>query len=69
MKRDEHGNIILTPDEASDFACFIDHTLDREWDRHTDTYLCGDTTLEEGRRRMNPEMYEYHAKLTELLLD
>ena len=68
MKIDENGNIILTPEEAGDIADFIDHTLDRQWDHHTDHYICEGVSWEAGKRRMNPEMYDFRENLQNLLL-
>ncbi len=68
MKRDENGNFIFTEEEASDIADFIDNTLDREWDHHTDRYICSDK-LEDGKRRMNPHMYEFREKMLKLFYD
>lgn len=68
MKIDEHGNITLTPEEAGNIADFIDNTLDRHWDHHTDHYICEGVSWEDGKRRMNPEMYDFREKMIELSL-
>lgn len=56
MRRISDTEIALTQEELDNIRWFIDNSLDREWDRYTDTYICSDS-WEDGKRRMNPEMY------------
>lgn len=56
MRRISDTEIALTQEELDNIRWFIDNSLDREWDRYTDTYICSDPS-EDGKRRMNPEMY------------
>lgn len=63
MKIDENGNLILTPEEVGDIVDFIDHTLDRQWDHYTDRYICEGVSWEDGKRRMNPEMYDFRERM------
>ena len=62
MEKLPNGNIVLTPDEAQDIVDFIDQALDTDWDRYTDIYICNDS-WEDGKRRMNPEMYKFKEQL------
>lgn len=57
MRRISDTEIALTQEELDNLRWFIDNSLDREWDRYTDTYICSDP-WEAGKRRMNPEMYD-----------
>ena len=57
MMRNSEGMIELTDSEAQDIADFIRRSLDRAWDRHTDTFICTES-WEDGMRRMDPEMYD-----------
>ena len=56
MRRISDTEIALTQEELDNIRWFIDNSLDREWDRYTDTYICSDS-WEDGKRHMNPEMY------------
>lgn len=62
MKRINDEEISLTQDEIDDIHQFIRDTLYREWDHYTNNFICSDP-LEEGMKRMNPEMYELAEKL------
>ena len=62
MKRISDDEISLSQDEINDIYELIRDTLYREWDHYTDHFICSDP-LEEGMRRMNPEMYEFANKL------
>ena len=62
MEKLPNGNIVLTPEEAQDIVDFIDLELDTAWDRYTDTYICNDS-WEDGKRRMDPKMYEFKEQL------
>lgn len=66
MKRLEDGTISLTQDEIDNIRTFIDSALDRDWDHHTDHYICENTTWEQGKRRMDPEMYDMAEQLGSL---
>ena len=57
MRRISDTEIALTQEELDNIRWFIDNSLDREWDRYTDTYICSDP-WEDGKRRMDPEMYD-----------
>lgn len=42
---------------------FIDRALSRQWDHHTDMYLCPDVSWENGKRSMDPDMYDLAEEL------
>lgn len=63
MKRIDDNTIALSQDELTDLRHFIDSMLDREWDIYTDTFICKDS-WEEGKRRMNPKMYDMAQEMT-----
>ena len=65
MERLDDDRVIITQEELWKIADFIDSSLDMEWDRYTDNYICSDT-LEDGKRRMNPDMYDLHEKLMQI---
>jgi hypothetical protein len=50
--------INLTIEEAQSIQDFIFSSLYRDWDNYTNNYICPGTTVSEGMRRMDPEMYE-----------
>ena len=58
MKRIDEDTIAITQGELDDIREFIRSSLDRQWDRHTDTHICTDS-WENGMRRMDPEMYDF----------
>jgi len=62
MKRIDENRIELSQEELNNIQYFIELTLDREWDRHTNTYICT-CSNQEGMRRMNPEMYDFAAQI------
>lgn len=62
MHRIDDNTIALTQEELDNIRSFIDNSLDREWDRYTDTFICTDK-WEDGKRRMNPEMYDMAEKM------
>lgn len=62
MVKMENGEVVLTAEEARDLAYFIDRTLDSDWDYHTSHFICSEPQ-EEGKRRMNPEMYDFGKQL------
>ena len=62
MEKLPNGNIVLTPDEAQDIVDFIDQSLDTDWDRYTDNFICKDS-WEDGKRQMNPKMYKFKEQL------
>lgn len=57
MKRLDDNTIALTQEELNNIREFIDRSLDREWDHHTNIFICSDS-WEDGKRKMNPEMYD-----------
>ena len=60
--------VALTEDEVRDIVNFIDIALDREWDQYTNQFIVGkDVSCEQGKRRMNPEMYDLMNVLQERL--
>lgn len=63
MRKLETGEIAFSEKEAEAIRWFIDNALDREWDRYTDHVIVEKTTWEEGKRRMNPEMYDLAEKI------
>jgi hypothetical protein len=65
MKRLNENEIIISQEEANDIYFFIRSSLDRQWDRHTDHYICNDS-WEDGMRRMDPEMYDFAEQLNSL---
>ena len=58
MERIDDDTIALTQNELDQIRDFIRMSLDRDWDRHTDHYICTDS-WEDGMRRMDPEMYDF----------
>lgn len=65
MKRLPNGNIEITDVEAANIFNFITNQLDSDWDRHTDKFICTES-WEEGRRRMDPDMYDFAKELQAL---
>ena len=61
--------INLTKEELQDIASFIDRSLDNDWDRYTDIYIVTGTTWEDGKKRMNPEMYALMQKINDAIYD
>ena len=57
MKK-QGNDYILTEEEINEYRDFISSTLYSEWDSYTSNYICRGVSSEEGKRRMNPEMYE-----------
>lgn len=68
MERLDDGRIALTEDEAQTIVDFIDRALDTDWDRYTDTFICQDK-WEDGKRRINPEMYAFMEQLQAVAVD
>lgn len=62
MQRLPDGRIVITDEEATRIAEYINSSLDREWDQYTNQYICTDK-WEDGKRRMNPEMYDLSQQL------
>lgn len=62
MKRISKNKIEITQEELSSIQAFIELALDRDWDRHTNTYICT-CSWEEGKRKMDPEMYDLAAQM------
>lgn len=62
MQRINPTCIAITNEEAQDIAHFIRTALERDWDHHTNMFICRDAH-EDGVKRMNPEMYELMQKL------
>lgn len=62
MKRIDDDTIALTQAELDDIQAFIYRALDREWDDHTNRFICSDA-WHDGMRRMNPEMYNLYEKM------
>ena len=54
--------IQITTEEAQNIYDFIRSTLYNDWDRYTDVYICRDS-LEDGMRRMCPELYDFANEL------
>lgn len=57
MNRIDENRIEITQEELDNIRFFIDQALDRDWDRHTDNFICSES-WEDGKRRMNREMYD-----------
>lgn len=66
MERINDDTITLTSAEADMIAAFIFESLYRDWDRHTDHYICINVTLDDGMKRMDPQMYEFMQRLRAL---
>lgn len=62
MQRIDDNTIALTNEELENIREFIDRSLDSSWDHYTDTYICKES-WEDGKRRMNPEMYDLAQKM------
>lgn len=43
MERIDDNTIAITQEEADRIQQFIDCSLDREWDRYTDNFICDDS--------------------------
>ena len=65
MKRTGENTIEITDDEMMQIYEFIHRSLDRDWDRYTDNFICTDA-WEDGKKRMDPEMYDFANKLISL---
>lgn len=66
MKRQQDGTIALTQEEIDDLTSFITSSLHRAWDQHTNTFICENTSWEDGMRRMDPRMYDMAIALQAL---
>lgn len=60
------NEVAITKEELQDLCDFIDGSLERDWDRHTDNFICEDP-IEVGKSRMNPVMYAMCQKMQELV--
>jgi len=58
---------LLTSEEMSDIRNFIRSSLEREWDHHTNRFICSEDE-ETGMKSMNPDMYEMAFNIGELLV-
>ena len=65
MKRTGESTIEITDDEMLQIYEFIHRSLDQAWDRYTDNFICTDS-WEDGKQRMDPEMYDLANKLISL---
>lgn len=65
MKRTSENTIEITDEEARMITYFIQHSLERAWDRHTDNYICT-CSWTEGVRSMDPEMYDFGSQLEQI---
>ena len=63
MKRIDEDNISISQAELDRIQMFIDNQLDLAWDRHTDKYYGYKETWEEGKRKMNPELYDLSQEM------
>lgn len=68
MEKLSDGRIVLTSDEARYIVDFIDQSLDTDWDRYTDNFICKDS-WEDGKRQMNPKMYDFKEQLEFTLIN
>jgi hypothetical protein len=57
MQRIDANTIAISEEELSSLREFIDQSLDSRWDHYTDNIISR-TPWEEGKRQMNPEMYD-----------
>jgi hypothetical protein len=62
MHRIDDNTVALTQEELDNIREFIDSSLDHEWDRYTDIFICTDK-WEDGKRSMNPEMYDMSQQM------
>lgn len=56
------NKIEIERQELEDILQFIDSSLNREFERYTDNYICG-LPWEDGKRKMNPRIYDLREKL------
>lgn len=63
MKNNMSDKIDIDRKELEDILQFIDSSLNREFERYTDNYICGGLSWEDGRRKMNPRIYDLREKL------
>ena len=59
---------IVTLDELDQILEFIDYTLHREFDQYLDHVICK-CPWEEGKRRMNPQIYDLAKAIRRRLHD
>lgn len=69
MKRTNNNTFELTQEELNDIADFIDECLHDAWDKYTDFYCMDGYSWEEGKRRMNPTMYDMMNKIHNMMND
>lgn len=65
MQRLNDTAIVLTQEELDNIRDFIDNALESDWDHYTNTFICTDS-WEDGKRRMNPQMYDLAQKMMTL---
>ena len=65
MERLEDGRIALIQEDLDNIREFIWNSLYREWDHYTNNVICSDS-LENGMRRMNPEMYDFMTTINSI---
>ena len=61
--------IELTSEQVQDIVDFINSSLESKWDNHTNHFICRGVSYEDGKRRMNPEMYDLAELLQKKLCD
>lgn len=62
MIRIDENTVSLSNEELESIRSFIDRSLESDWDHHTNIYICSDN-YEDGKRRMDPEMYDLAEKM------
>ncbi len=67
MHKNEDGSLTISAETAETIMDFIERTLDRAWDHHTNHYYGYKETWDQGMRRMDPEMYDLRERMIETL--
>jgi len=65
MERLADDRIALTEEELDNIRTFIWNSLYSDWDQYTNNVICSDS-LENGMRRMNPEMYDFMTAINSI---
>ena len=54
--------ITIKSSQLQELLDFVDRSLERQWDHHTDHHICSDS-WEDGKRRMDPTIYDLREEL------
>ena len=57
MKRIDENTVAISQEELESLREFIDNSLGSDWNHYTNQFICSES-WEDGKRRMNPEMYD-----------